>query len=101
MIDGASFAPDGRADVAGTIEVLREVETPYGRNWKMNVVLENGSRVRCSVPARANARVGDQIRFRATFRRNGRDPRFADGYRPMLLNKQVPSRMEAAVCQPA
>ena len=94
-------APEGRVGVEGEIIALKWVESDFGAVHKMTVRLASRAKVYCSVPTEIHSpRVGDTIRFKATFTRSDRDPFFAFGKVPNLWDgeeKKPKRRAKAAV----
>jgi hypothetical protein len=84
-------APEGRVTVEGEIITIREQSGEYGTVWKMLVRLGSGAKVWCSIPAEANAVLGQTIKFTATFQRSDKDQFFAFGKIPKLW-KDKPSK---------
>ena len=81
----AGPAPEGRVEVTGIITKIQEREgyMPGTVDYKMTVLLENGSRVWTTLPAAiSQADQGDTVTFTATFERSADDETFAFGKRP-------------------
>lgn len=86
-------APSGRKEVCGKVLKLRIVETGFGRQLKMAVLLSNSSTCYGSVPASiANEIVvGGDIKFSATFNVSEEDPTHSFYKRPSKASINKPS----------
>lgn len=83
QLQTAPPAPEGRVEVEGKILSLKEVEGSFGTTTKMLVELANGNRVYAS--ALTGSEIGQNVKFKATFKRADRDAHFAFGKFPKAV----------------
>lgn len=83
----AGPAPEGwKVDIEGVVVGLKVHDNDFGSTLKMTVLLDNGSRVWCSVPSSASLERGDRISFRVSqVYRSDSDETFAFAQRPTRL----------------
>jgi hypothetical protein len=82
-------APSGRQVVSGTVTKVHKQDTDFGTVTKVMVDLADGSRVRGNAPSAITPKVGQKVRFTATFNHADGDSAFAFWTRPTKWIKEA------------
>ena len=89
-------APEGRAEVTGTVLSIKVVQNDFGSAVKLLVRLTDNNKVWVTKPSGSDAQRGWTVSLRATFERSHDDEHFAFGSRPHLLDEQPPEEAQVA-----
>lgn len=97
----AEAAPSGRVTIEGVVVGRKTVESDYGPQFKMTLLMPTGWRLYCTEPSAITPALGDTVRLTVTVEPSTDDLTFAFGKRPSKAAITAEATAELANCPAA